>query len=566
MFALGATPITSEAPGGESVRDDQRYDKLEQYFQGLEDVPWDQVINLASGLLEDRGKDLKVAAQLGVALSEERSWSGLVEAYACWKGLLSEEIWPHIQPKRPRGQANAIIWFVERVGEAVRGAHPGAEDIEVLEELRVASKEVELLIDERMGEKAPQVGSISRIVKGHIEQLELDHGAGGSDETPSGEDEGAGAEARAASPGASSEQSEEDTDRSEKDVPKKEPKAAKKAAKKATKKAPPAKSAPVNEVDIPDVPGDGASLTEGEAAFRQLKDPILQTLENIRRGAPDRPLSYRLSREWVWALATLPSAKAGQTSIPSPGTRDIGLWDAMASRGEWTELLHSAENRWPKSMFWLDPHRYVGQALEALGLDEAHSAVGAGVAQVLNRLPEMPELSFVDGTPLADAETIAWIAAHAHAPSSSSVGGGTVMMAPVSLEAGAAPKFLEESENLLKKNKFVEAVLGFESGLARVPDRRVRFTLKLQFAQQLLVAKRVHVARPMLEALDEEVESFQLETWEPRLAAGVVQTLLAALSSKGHPDEKNPEFAQKLLLLRVRLARLDAPSALETGN
>jgi len=561
MFALGATPITPEDPGGESVRDDLRYDKLEEYFQGLEDVPWDQVIDLASGLLEDRGKDLKVAAQLGVALSEERSWSGLVEAYACWKGLLTEEIWPHIQPKRPRGQANAIVWFVERIGENVRGAHPSAEDIEVLKELREASKEVELLIDERMGEKAPQVGSISRIVKGHLEQLELDHGAGVSDETPSGEDEGA--EAIEASPDGSPEQSDEATDRSEKDAPKKE----RKAAKKAVKKASPAKSAPVNEVDIPDVPGDGASLKEGEAAFRKLKDPILQTLENIRRGAPDRPLSYRLSREWVWALATLPSAKAGQTSIPSPGERDVGLWDAMASRGEWTELLHSAENRWPKSMFWLDPHRYVGQALEGLGLEEAHSAVGVGVAQVLNRLPGMTELSFSDGTPLADAETIAWIAAHAPGPSRSSVGGGAVMMAPVSLEAGApAPEFLEEAENLLKKNKFVEAVLGFESGLARVPDRRVRFTLKLQFAQHLLVAKRVHVARPMLEALDEEVESFQLETWEPRLAAGVVQTLFAALSSNGHPDEKNPEFAQKLLLLRVRLARLDSPSALESGN
>lgn len=565
MFALGATPITAEAPGGESVRDDQRFDKLEEYFQGLEDVPWDQVIKLASGLLEDRGKDLKVAAQLGVALSEERSWSGLVEAYACWKGLLTEEIWPHIHPKRPRGQANAIVWFVERVGEAVRGAHPSVEDIEVLKELRAASKEVELLIEERMGEKAPQVGSISRIIKGHLEQLELDHGAGVGEETPSGE--GEGAEAVVEDPDASSQQSEEATDRSKKDAPRKEPNPAEQSVKKAVRKASPAKSIPVEEIDVPDVPGDGASLKEGEAAFRKLKAPILQTLENIRRGAPDRPLSYRLSREWVWALATLPSAKAGQTSIPSPGTRDIGLWDAMVSRGEWSELLHSAENRWPKSMFWLDPHRYVGQALEALGLEEAHSAVGAGVAQVLNRLPGMTELSFVDGTPLADAETIAWIAAHAHAPSSSSVGGGVVMMAPVSLEAGApAPEFLEESENLLKKNKFVEAVLGFESGLARVPSRRVRFTLKLQFAKQLLVAKRVHVARPMLEALDEEVESFQLETWEPRLAAGVVQTLLAALSSKGHPDEKNPEFAQKLLLLRVRLARLDSPSALETGN
>ena len=109
-------------------------------------------------------------------------------------------------------------------------------------------------------------------------------------------------------------------------------------------------------------------------------------------------------------------------------------------------------------------------------------------------------------------------------------------------------------------------MLGFESGLVRVPDLRIRFRLKLKFAQQLLLAERVHVARPMLEALDEEVVRFELETWEPRLAVLVVQTLLAAMSSKGHPDEKNPDFAQKLLLLRVRLARIDTLSALETGT
>ena len=141
------------------------------------------------------------------------------------------------------------------------------------------------------------------------------------------------------------------------------------------------------------------------------------------------------------------------------------------------------------------------------------------------------------------------------------------MMAPVSLQGGAAaPGFLEEAENLLKKNKFVEAVLGFESGLARVPDRRVRFTLKLQFAQQLLVAKRVHVARPMLEALDEEVRRFDLENWEPELAAQVIQVLLMAMSSPGQPDASSSDLARTLGRLRVRLARLDSLSVLEPGN
>jgi len=177
MFELGASPISSDAPGGESVRDDVRYDQLEDYFQGLDDVPWDDVIKLASGLLSDKGKDLKVAAQLTVALNEERGWMGLLGGYECWKGLLSEEIWPHVQPKRPRGQANAITWFVEKVSNDVRSASPEAADLETLKSLRATAKEVELLFDERMGDKAPQVGSVSRLIRDHVEQLELDIGA-----------------------------------------------------------------------------------------------------------------------------------------------------------------------------------------------------------------------------------------------------------------------------------------------------------------------------------------------------------------------------------------------------
>jgi type VI secretion system protein VasJ len=576
MFDLGAIPISSDAPGGTSVSDDVRYDRLQEYFSGLEDVPWDDVVVLASGLLKECGKDLKVAAQLGVALSEERGLPGLLDAYACWRGLLSEEIWPHVQPKRTRGQANAISWFFERVGDNVRGAYPSAEDIDTLKELRASAKEVEALIDERMGEKAPQVGSVSRLFKDHLEQLELDMAAAGDGDTA----EDSAAETEGAGENEAGSESEEDTDRDEKAATKAATKAEAGATKSSKKKAKKATSAgkatagiaaaPAKPVDIPDVPGDGASLKEGEKAFGKLTVPVLQTLENIRRGAPDRPAPYLLAREWVWALASTPVAKDGKTSIPSPGSRDSSLWDAMAGRGEWSEMLHSAETRWTKSMFWLDPHRYVGQALAELGLDDALIAVGSGLGQLLYRMPGLVDMSFVDGTPLADEETKAWIAAHAKMTGGGptiTIGGGPVTMTPIQLgEGDGLPAFLEDAEKLLKKDKFAEAVLGFESGLVRVPDLRIRFRLKLKFAQQLLLAERVHVARPMLEALDEEVVRFELETWEPRLAALVVQTLLAAMSSKGHPDEKNPDFAQKLLLLRVRLARLDTLSALETGT
>ena len=572
MFELGASPISSDAPGGESVRDDVRYDQLEDYFQGLDDVPWDDVIKLASGLLSDKGKDLKVAAQLTVALNEERGWMGLLGGYECWKGLLSEEIWPHVQPKRPRGQANAITWFVEKVSNDVRSASPEAADLETLKSLRATAKEVELLFDERMGDKAPQVGSVSRLIRDHVEQLELDIGAaaggeevvddGASQSVPAAEDS-AGSSAAASTDSPSAAPGQEEPVREAAPPPASRPAPVKKRA---------APAAPVKQAEVPDVPGDGADLKESEKVFRKLQSPVLQTLENIRRAAPERPAVYSLAREWVWALAGAPPAKDGQTSIAGPGTRDLTNWAALVSRGEWLELLHSAENRWTKSMFWLDPHRYVAQALGELGLTEAAAAVGGGVSNLVARLPSLLEISFSDGTPLADEETKSWIAKQASGSrGSSSMGGASfaapVMMAPIRGDSDdGLPAFIDDAEKLLQNNKFSEAVLGFETGLARVPGRRGRFRLKLKFAQHLLAAGRTHVARPMLEALDEEVERFDLESWEPQLAAGVVQALLAALSSEGQPDGENLDFVQRLLSLRVRLARLEVPSALETGN
>ena len=120
----------------------------------------------------------------------------------------------------------------------------------------------------------------------------------------------------------------------------------------------------------------------------------------------------------------------------------------------------------------------------------------------------------------------------------------------------------EETKNLIESGKLMEAVLGFESTLVAVADRRSKFNLKVQLAQALAAAGDTQTARPILEALDEEVERFELETWEPNLARATVQTLLAVLVAGSSPNSKTPEFAERLLLLRTRLARLDALAAL----
>ncbi|MEE2827597.1 MAG: type VI secretion system protein TssA [Myxococcota bacterium] len=570
MYDLGASPIRPDAPGGDPVRDDVRYDELEGYFQGVDAVPWDEVVPLASDLLANRGKDVLVAARLGVGLFEEKGWEGLSEAIDCWKGLLSEEMWSHVQPTRTRGRATAITWFNDKVSELARETTPSSDDLALLTTLRTSSKDFEQLVEERMGEAAPDGGTLSRLLKGHIEQLEIDLNGGASDDfepadlvDPFAEPSAGGGEPQAE---AEAEPEPEVGEAAPEEAAPAPAKPAPKPARTSSKADKPPSKAPA----IPSAPAEGASLKEGMKAFRDLKGPVLATLEILRRGEPQRASCYTLARQWVWALANLPAHSDGKTSIPSPGNRDRDLWGAMAARGDWLELLHSAEGRWPNSIFWLDPHRYVAQALGALGLSDAQAAVGEGVGALLEVLPGLDELQFADGTPLADEETRSWIAAEAGVRSS---GGGTAaIVAPPLVVASAVDsadgdlEFMAEVEKSLEKNKFSEAVLGFESGLAKVPARRLRFRLKLRFAQQLLAADRVHVARPILEALDEEVRRFDLENWEPELAAQVIQVLLMAMSSPGQPDASSSDLAQTLGRLRVRLARLDTLSVLEPGN
>ena len=75
-IAIGASPISSDAVAGEDVRDDPDFDALEAEFRKIETegpnaVRWNDVIEMASKLLEDRTKDLMIATWLTFGLHRE---------------------------------------------------------------------------------------------------------------------------------------------------------------------------------------------------------------------------------------------------------------------------------------------------------------------------------------------------------------------------------------------------------------------------------------------------------------------------------------------------------------
>ena len=85
----------------------------------------------------------------------------------------------------------------------------------------------------------------------------------------------------------------------------------------------------------------------------------------------------------------------------------------MAGASNWEALIATADVAGADNPLWLDPHRYISLAMDNLGeaYFAAKQALLVEVALLLQRAPELPTLTFNDGSPFADADTVAWIEA-----------------------------------------------------------------------------------------------------------------------------------------------------------
>ncbi|MGO9062711.1 MAG: type VI secretion system ImpA family N-terminal domain-containing protein [Candidatus Binataceae bacterium] len=79
---LGVTPVSPDATAGSDVRSEPDYEALNAEIEKManpsagEGTDWQRVAELASGLLADKGKDLRVACYLGVALIQLQQVQG----------------------------------------------------------------------------------------------------------------------------------------------------------------------------------------------------------------------------------------------------------------------------------------------------------------------------------------------------------------------------------------------------------------------------------------------------------------------------------------------------------
>lgn len=238
----------------------------------------------------------------------------------------------------------------------------------------------------------------------------------------------------------------------------------------------------------------------------------------------------------------------------------------------WQGVLDTAEAAiaLPCGRGWLDVHRYAAQACSQLGYYYAGMQTGikTGLRGLLTDYPALLEMTMMDDTPTANAETMSWLKAEVltgAAPAESS----ETSYAPPPVEATNGhvesgeplpPDTWDLAREAARGGRAREAMdlLSREAAMER--SGRARFLRKTQLASICMETGHEVIAQSILEQLAAEIESRHLDEWEP--VESVAHPLLLLYRCQVRQDRESP--AAKALF--AKLCRLDPGQALSVSR
>jgi type VI secretion system protein VasJ len=603
LATLGAQPITPESPCGASATDEPSYENLKAEMAKLqsptaEPVDWTLVVGLACGILKDTSKDLLVASYLCRGLFELQGYSGLETGLTIYRDLI-ETYWDALFPQRERRRRAAIDWMAEKLGSVLSRRKPAPDDSGAVQHCYGLASQIAGALDEHLGPNSHDMSLLYVPLRELQESLDIPGESQPATAAPFGQApessaaaaqpaeeqrETPGPEALAAettpvpSPGTASGTETAPAAAAERPAvtPLERATATPPEAPPESREAPQT-SAPAAAGGSVEVPSSFETETQAFRALRDCQGILRNVVAFFLRKDLTNPLPYRLNRISTWMLVTqAPPSQEQRTQVQPLQPAVIQGYEEMLQQQNYVRLLSEIETFFPKAAYWLDAHRFTAQALEALGSSYAgaRQAVIDELASFLRRVPEVLDLTFADGTPFASDEMRAWMerevlgqtrsrrrarVAPIPAPSPSEV--------VVSQTDGDGPapwtQVAVEAHRLRAEGKVIEGAALFQHGQKRAASQRERFMWQLQQARYCLQVGLIDVAVPQLEYLQEQVDRFTLEVWEPELSQEVLRLLLLGYHTLQAEAEQVPAgLDDKTVRVHARLCRLDVTAAL----
>jgi len=495
---LAETPISKESFAGADVRFSNEFEALEyelgkaQSMHGNGQVDWGKVLEQSEALLRTRSKDLRLAAWLTWALYQRESFQGLL-AGLCLVQYLCRYHWSEIHPAKVRTRIASINWLLPRLEQALGDDVAIKEQLPLFRHLLEQLAGLESTCTAHLGHEAPQILPLSRRLEHMILLITT----------------------------------------------------------------PPSKSGAVEAVGA-QVKQTNTQLLASVASIENEKEAhkVLRTQQEsarslcawwLRQKATDIR-ALRLNRALSWlTIDAVPEHNAEQiTQLRGLPPDKLKAYQDDLQQGSFADLLVELETSLAKAPFWLDGQRLAWECLRGLHADAAMLELEIHFALFIQRIPNVIELRWHDGTPFANPETRAWIAAHVmpHLTRADAV-------PEIEVDSHHAPweQALEEVQRVLHREGLKPAVQLLRQGMQTAQGARECFLWRFAMARLCFSAKKYELAKVQLEALDQRLQHPELNAWEPALALQVLHLLhhCCELLPQNHPVRERKEETYRRL-------------------
>ncbi|MCU9952169.1 MULTISPECIES: type VI secretion system protein TssA [Burkholderia] len=514
LAVLGRSDVDPAVPAGAGVRADARFDALHAELTKLASpgasghVDWSAVLNLAAGLLRERGKDLLVGCYLAGALLQLGGAAGLrcgLEVV----GDLVERHWDAMSPpvSRMRARRGALQWLLDRVDAMRDAACGGAYAAELVEQLRDAARRLDALLAQR-DDDAPTMRAVNAFANRlPVESIE----SGDASETYETKVSGAMGEFSAS------------------------------VAAPEVEHAPAEPTGPPASRANADAAHGPTSLAEAAGRERALADALAQ-LHRIATAFSQAHWAdvrgFRLRRFACWSsVHTLPDTEegSGRTQLAAPNAQVVDVAKGIDGHGEPADAVRFAEEQAQAFPLWLDLQRIAARALARVDGDctDAQREVEAAVRALLARLPGLDSLKFADGTPFADDETRAWLAGlgepggaakAASIPPSSPAALAPPLPLSTTGEPELAPRdahvddTVDDARALAASGQFDLALDAIQQMIDRAPSAERRLKARIRLCELAHDHCSHEIPDAFARSVIEPIRRHDLLAWDPELA------------------------------------------------
>lgn len=527
-------PISEQTPGGIDIRDSEAYEALASEIEKMSSpssdgqIDWAKIETGASRLLTEQSKDFLLAAWLSAAWIQHHGIDGLIAAIHLLEQLVAR-FWDSAQPplKRLRGRRNALIWGIDRASSWLEHQH---DDIAPLSATAHAALMADIQsLDTQLAELDPDSPPLQALTQ-QIRRLPTEDAepATTTDLAPNPPD----AATTATSP--------KTTAQSGNLVP-------------ATHVASPALPGFVPASNSNQPPDNPEAVTQ---ALRPALEYIAQLNNTLRALSPLNPISVDLCR--LTARCTIletPPAHQGLTALMAPPVAILDAFGTIIQNSNPDGLVDFCESRLGTFPYWLDLDREAARGFALMGAAGAplHRQVIEHALSFTQRLPDIEQLMFSDGTPFADAATLQWLAScRADRETQSGASPDRVTQAQQQAQAALAAGYPEQ------------AMAAYQTLIETTWAGRDRFLARLALLETLSgLTTGPTTPYPLARYLADDCLGQRLDSWEPDLARRCWQTICRALrAAQNTPTATAQDAAAQGLIQQAQLALAGlAPSA-----